>query len=237
MSKDISIIILTYNAPKYVKQTIESLNNLTDKDILDKCEIIVWDNCSDYETKDLLIDLKNKGLIDKLHFSSENLFFAGGNNAAANLAESSSKYYLLLNSDVLIKNKSWLNYLLEYAEKDGIAGVSYGYCKHPDRCDGYCLLIDRQLYDKYQLDTEYQWWWGVTKLQAQILQEGLSLRALYHHDHLLYHYGGKSGNAFKKAKGMNTSVEEVKKWFATANGEIISSSALKLGNVLKYFSK
>ena len=54
MNKEISILILTYNAPEYVKKTIESLNNVTDKELLKKCEIIVWDNCSDSTTKNLL---------------------------------------------------------------------------------------------------------------------------------------------------------------------------------------
>ncbi|MBD5356209.1 MAG: glycosyltransferase [Bacteroides sp.] len=237
MNKEISILILTYNAPEYVKKTIESLNNVTDKELLKKCEIIVWDNCSDSTTKNLLNEFKNNGLIDKLHFSSENLLFAGGNNSAARLANSSSKYYLLLNSDILIKDKHWLNYLLYYIKKDNIAGVSYGFCKYPDRCDGYCLLIDRALYDKYELDTQYQWWWGVTKLQAEILKEGYSLIAIYHHNHILYHYGGKSGNAFKNAKGMNTTVQEVIKWFKFSKGQILTKSAIRFGNIFKYFMK
>lgn len=235
MNKEISILILTYNAPEYVEKTIKSLTEVTDKEDLEKCEIIVWDNASEQPTQALLKEFKNQGLIDKLSLSSKNLLFAGGNNGAAELASPTSKYYLLLNSDILIKDKNWLKRLINEVKKDGIAGASYGFCKHPDRCDGYSLLIDRQLYDKYKLDTEYQWWWGVTKLQAQILQEGHSLKAFHHHNHILYHYGGKSGNAFKSAKGMDTSVQDVIKWFGSSKGKIISTNALRFGNILNYF--
>lgn len=237
MNKEISILILTYNAPEYVKKTIESLHQVTDKETLNKCEIIVWDNASEQPTRDLLKQLKDDGLIDKLELSTENLLFAGGNNAAAELAATSSKYYLLLNSDVLIKDKNWLTRLIGEVGKDNVVGASYGLCKHPIRCDGFCMLIDRHLYDKYKLDTEFQWWWGVTQLQAQILQDGFSLKAFYHHNHILYHYGGKSGNAFKSAKGMNTSVHEVMNWFRSAKGEIQTENSLKYGNILKYFDK
>lgn len=232
---DISIIILTYNAPKYVRETIETLNNVTDAQMLKRCEIIVWDNNSNEETKQLLINLKDQGKIQKLQFSKDNLLFAGGNNEASKLASPDSKFYLLLNSDVKIKDRNWLLYLLQNLERGKHAGISYGYCKNPDRCDGYCFLVDRKLYDKYKLDTAYQWWWGVTKLQAQILHEGYTLLAFRHHNHLIYHYGGKSGNAFQNAKGMDTEVDEVMQWFKSTKGKFKAQSALALGNILKYF--
>lgn len=236
-NKDISIIILTYNAPEYVRETLETLNNVTSPAILHRCEIIVWDNNSNEETKALLNSLKEQGYIDKLHFSNENLLFAGGNNEAAKLASSSSKYYLLLNSDIRIVDSQWLSFLLNAVEEGDYSGASYGFCKRPNRCDGYCFLIRREIYDKFQLDTNFQWWWGITKMQAQILHEGHSLLAYRFHNHLLVHYGGKSGNAYKNAKGMEIDVTDVIKWFQSSKGKIVSKSALKLGNLFKYVLK
>lgn len=236
-NKDISIIILTYNAPDYVKETIETLNKVTNREDLERCEIIVWDNNSNDETKNLLNSLHKQGYIDKLHFSDENLLFAGGNNEATKLAASTSRYYLLLNSDVRIVNSNWLLFLLKAVEQGEYSGASYGFCKRPNRCDGYSFLVKRDLYDKFQLDTAYQWWWGLTRMQAQILHEGHSLLAYRYHNHLLVHYGGKSGDAYKHAKGMDIDVTDVIEWFNTSKGRIVSKIALKLGNLFKYVVK
>lgn len=236
-NKDVSIIILTYNAPEYVKETIETLNIVSDPAVLGRCEIIVWDNNSNDETKELLISLKEKGYIDKLHLSEENLLFAGGNNEASKLADPSSKYYLLLNSDIRVVDPQWLSILLKSVENGKYSGVSYGFCKKPNRCDGYCFLIKRELYDKFHLDTAFQWWWGVTKLQAQILNEGYSLLAYRFHNHLLVHYGGKSGDAYKNAKGMDIDISDVMQWFQSSKGMIGVKSALKFGNIFKYVMK
>ncbi len=236
-NKDVSIIILTYNAPKYVRETIETLNNVTRPAVLDRCEIIIWDNNSNDETKELLISLKEQGYIDKLHFSEENLLFAGGNNEATKLADSSSKYYLLLNSDIRVVDSQWLSFLLKAVENGKYSGASYGFCKRPNRCDGYCFLVKRELYDKFQLDTAFQWWWGITKMQAQILHDGHSLLAYRCHNHLLMHYGGKSGDAYKNAKGMDIDIRDVVQWFQYSKGRIVSKTALKIGNIFKYVVK
>lgn len=234
--KDISILMLTHNAPDYVKETIETLNTVTRKEDLDRCELIVWDNASEEPTIKVLEELRAKGFIDKLHLSKENLLFAGGNNAASKLADNNCKYYLLLNSDIKIKDKNWLKYLIDAKVNGNYAGVSYGFCKNPNRCDGYCLLLDRALYDKYQLDENFQWWWGVTKLQAQILKEGHNLLAYSRHNHLIYHYGGKSGGDFKTAKGMDTNIENVIHWFNNSKGKVQNKNAIYLWNPLKYFN-
>lgn len=81
------------------------------------------------------------------------------------------------------------------------------------RVDGHCLLVDSNLFRNYMLDESHQWFWSVTKLQAQVLNAGYSVQGFVHHDDLLYHFGGKSGRDFKRAKGMDVIPDEVIGWF------------------------
>lgn len=184
-------------------------------------EVIVVDNASNNRTKRMLTKLLERGYINKLLFNSKNDLFAKGNNIAASLASSDSDYYLLLNSDVQINSSDWLQNLLQIIQsKNGI--VSYGaVLSEPKRVDGYCLLIDAKLYDKYKLDEQFAWWWGVTKLEGKVLKDGDHVTAINNHEKYLHHFGGKSGKGFKNAAGMNVDINEVKSWFENNKVKII----------------
>lgn len=184
----ISILMLVHNAPDYVKESIETLHDKT-KNV--EYELIVVDNASGKETVDLLNNLHLEGKIDKLFFNKENSLFAGGNNIAAEMAASNSDYYLLLNSDVSIKSDEWLSDLLKLHEKNDCGITSYGaVLSAPVRADGYCMLINKTLYDKYQLDENFAWWWGVTKLEGQVLSEKKKIIAIKKHEDKIHHWGG-----------------------------------------------
>jgi glycosyltransferase involved in cell wall biosynthesis len=221
IKKDTSVLILTHNAPDYVRETLETLNEVTRSEDRKRMEIIVFDNASEQETKLVLLDLYKKRYIDTLEFSSENLMFAGGNNACARLASKETKYYLLLNSDVHIVNKNWFNRLRSAKEKGSYAISAYGCLSNPNRVDGYCLLIDRDLYDRYELDESFQWWWGVTKLEALLLKEGFNILGFYNHNNMIIHYGGKSGTDWTKAKGMDVEIASVKNWYEQSEGKVV----------------
>lgn len=211
--------MLTYNAPLYVWKTISTLRKTKKVDY----ELIVVDNNSKPVTKKLVQKLYKKGLIDKLFMNSENSLFAKGNNIASTFASANSTHFLLLNSDIKIKSSDWLTKLISLHPSEG--GISaFGAVKsEPVRADGYCLLIDRNLYDKYKLDEEFAWWWSVTKLESQVLKEGKKIVAVDNHEKLIHHYGGKSGKGFKDAKGMNIDIQSVKSWFDGENVEIINN--------------
>jgi len=211
----ISILMLTHNAPKYVKKSIMTLR----KTVGINYELVVVDNASDKKTKKLLSNLEQKGLIDKLIFNDNNELFAKGNNIASRYASSESSYYLLLNSDVKIKRKDWLQKLLALHPGEGIS--SFGsVLSDPIRADGYCLLINKWLYDRYLLDESFEWWWSVTKLEAEVLKEGKKIRAVSNHEKYIHHYGGKSGKGFKDAKGMEIDINEVNSWFTVGAVEV-----------------
>lgn len=75
-------------------------------------------------------------------------------------------------------------------------------------------MIDADIYRRHQLDQAHQWWFAVTKIQAKILNEGLSVQGYKNHETYLHHFGGKSGKGYVGAKGMDVTVEEVGRWFA-----------------------
>ena len=205
----VSVIILVYNSPILTLQTLLTLKNT--KNI--KFETVVLDNNSGFMTQCLLKILYKLRFIDTLIKSNTNTYFAGGNNIASKYCNNDSKYYLLLNSDIKIINPNWLEYLINSHEK-GITSI--GVCdidKIIARCDGYCFLIDRDLYDKYNLDENYKWWYGITKLQTIILNEpGYHVQGCIDDSSLIKHYWGGSGNAYKKVLKVLPE-NEVEKWF------------------------
>lgn len=224
MSRElVSILMLTYNAPEYVELSIRSVRERT---VGVDYELVVVDNDSRPPTKELVQKLYDQGLIDSLKLMPYNSFFAEGSNIAASLASSQATHYLLLNSDVEVHSVEWMRRLLDHHSRGATA---YGLALDPLRIDGYCLLIDADLYQSHPLDEGHQWWWGVTKQQAQLLREGFTVQGWGEHAAYLTHFGGKSGSAFKSARGMDVVREEVEQWFdgkrATvldmkANGEI-----------------
>lgn len=203
--------MLTHNAPSYVYHSIMDVNK-TKKETPD-LELIVLDNASKFKTRLILRILKAFGLIDKLILNPRNDLFAKGNNLASQHASEDTTHYLLLNSDIKVNNPSCFNKLMELHPKDGGISSFGAVLKDPIRADGYCMMIDKFLFDKYKLDEDFEWWWSITKIQSQILTEGYKIRAVRNHDDYIYHYGGKSGKGFKDAKGMDIKLSEVISWF------------------------
>jgi cellulose synthase/poly-beta-1,6-N-acetylglucosamine synthase-like glycosyltransferase len=203
----VSILMLTHNAPRYVELSIRTLVRYT-RNV--NYELVVVDNASERPTKDCLNKLREEGLIQHLTFLDYNSLFAEGNNISARQAAEDSTHFLLLNSDVEIKNPEWLSNLLA-VHKPGI--TSYGVVEAPLRVDGYCLLVDAPIYREHTLDEDHQFFWAVTKFQAALLAQGYSVQGYAEHERYLHHFGGKSGNDFKSAKGLVTTQEKLAEWF------------------------
>ena len=215
----VSILMLTHNAPRYVELTVRSLARRT-RGV--NYELVVVDNASEQPTKDLLQRLQREGLIQHLTLLEYNSFFARGNNIAAHNAAPDSTHLLLLNSDVEIKDPNWLSNLLR-AHKPGI--TAYGVVEGPLRVDGYCLLVDTALYREHGLDEAHEFFWAVTKLQAALLARGYSVQGYADHERYLHHFGGKSGNAFKAAKGLFLSQEELAECFQGRTIRVLDASS------------
>jgi glycosyltransferase involved in cell wall biosynthesis len=216
--KKVSIIVPVYNALKYCKILFKTIPKTKDVDY----EIVVIDNGSATVTRLYLLFMFLKNKINRLCYVDKNTFFAGGNNIGAKLASNDATHVLLLNSDIEVRNPLWLRKLLDVHQRGATA---YGFVPEEPwpRADGYCFLIDKDLYLKYQLDEHFQWFWAVTKLQASLLSDGFSVQAINEHDSLVYHFGGRSGQAFLKAKGLQTDPEIIRGWFAGNNIRVIES--------------
>lgn len=218
MSREkIGIIMLTYNAPKYVELAVNSIAEKT-KDVA--YELIVVDNHSGLRTRLLLKKMQKQGKIDIIQWNKENLLFAKGNNVGSRMASSDVTHYLLINSDVEIRDAAWLSRLLSICPEGGIC--AYGIVEdEPVRADGYCMLVDKNLYQRFGLDEQYEWFWSITKLQALALAEGKRVIAVKEHENMLHHFGGKSGKAYRYARGMDEKREVICSWFEDKSVEIL----------------
>ena len=216
----VSILILTHNAPDYVDLTIRSVAKMTNNV---ECELVVLDNASEPPTRTLLHQLADKGLIGKLRLLDHNALFSAGNNLAARMAAAHSTHFLLLNSDVEVRDPGWLSRLLAI-HRPGI--TTYGLTLKPARVDGWCALIDADLYRRYPLDEAHQWWWSIAKQQAQLLRDGFSVQGYREHEHYIHHFGGKSGNAFHGAQGMQLPDGEMAGWFGGREAAILDPNSV-----------
>ncbi len=214
----VSIVILVHGALKYCKILFDSISKTKEVDY----EIIVVDNNSKLLTKIYLYQNYLRKKISRLCFVNENTFFAEGNNIGVHVASRDSTHILLLNSDVKINYELWLRRLLNIHKKGATA---YGYVDgNPwSRADGYCFLINKELYLKYQLDEDFQWFWSLTKLQSKLLQDGYLVQAIKNHDEQVYHFGGRSGDSHKKVKINNIDPNIIINWFNGKNIKLISS--------------
>lgn len=184
----VSIIMLTYNAPKYVEHSIRTIKNGTDGV---EYELVVYDNHSSERTVNLLKQLKRQGYIDKLILSDRNYYFVGGNNRAVRYSAEDAKYILLINSDIEIRNSNWLKKIVDI-HQGGITGCQI--CSKVDnRPDGWCLLVDRDIYLNHNLDeNKFTWYYSIADFGSRVMRSGYSVQTIKKYDNFIRHFGGMS---------------------------------------------
>ena len=116
---DVSIIIVNWNAGKYLQETIESLEQNT-KNII--YEVILVDNNSDKNEESFkyienVLEKKENFRIIK---SNENLGFAKANNQAMQIAK--GRNFLILNPDVIFHNNV-VKILSDYLDENANVGM------------------------------------------------------------------------------------------------------------------
>lgn len=98
----VSVVMLNWNGLEYLKKTIPSILELN----YPNCEFIIVDNNSSDKSQDYIKRFKQIKLIE----TKENLGYSKGKNIGVNSCK--GKYVLLLDNDILIKNKDLLKNLL-----------------------------------------------------------------------------------------------------------------------------
>lgn len=116
---DVSIIIVNWNAGKYLQETIESLEQQT-QDI--KYEVIIFDNNSDKneESFQYIENILEKKENFRIFKSNENLGFAKANNKAMEFA--CGRNLLILNPDVILHNNV-VKVLSDYLDENDNVGM------------------------------------------------------------------------------------------------------------------
>jgi hypothetical protein len=214
----VSLVVVTHNALPYIHRLLRSLPRTRGV----AYEVVLVDNRSRTPVRAYLAMQALRGRITRVVLLERNTLFAEANNIGAAASSRSARHVLLLNSDTEVRHPDWLLRLLEL-HRGG--ATSYGFVSGGPvpRADGYCLLVDRDLYLSNGLDEDFEWFWSVTKLQAELLKAGHPVRAVRDHGHLLHHFGGGSGDKalVRRAKGMRVDREEVVSWFAGNSVDVI----------------
>lgn len=116
----VSIIIVTHNSSKVLKDCLDSiLKNKTDLNL----EVILVDNNSTNENEQqnlLLIEKEYKDLNFKLIRMQENIGFGAANNQGAKNAK--GQFLLILNADTIIENNA-IQQMIEFLENNPRAGA------------------------------------------------------------------------------------------------------------------
>jgi GT2 family glycosyltransferase len=110
----VSVIVVTWNAMRYVEECLESLQRDHELSI----EIIVVDNASTDQTPQLIAQKFPQVMLIR---NQENLGFAKGNNIG--IAHSRGKYLFLINSDVNVPS-GCIGKLLSFVEANPRVGVA-----------------------------------------------------------------------------------------------------------------
>lgn len=189
----VTIAIVTYNATDYVKRCLESIRALSSV----PHEVVVVDNASAEETRRYLSGLDWIRLI----LNDENRLWCPALNQALAAASASSRYFMLLNPDVEILDKDWLQRLiaiLESSDRIGITGTQHNY--RPlgpmfGAIDGHCFMFKRRLYDDPEigpLDERYPWNGSPYVFTARAWAKGWIYRVHPQVPRILLHHKGRS---------------------------------------------
>jgi len=112
MNKLVSIIVLTYNSEKYIKNCLQSIFKQTYKNI----ELIVIDSNSEDKSVDLIREtLREYKGAQKVILSDKNLGYAKGNNLG--IKQSKGDYVVILNPDIVL-DKDFIQKIIDTFEKD-----------------------------------------------------------------------------------------------------------------------
>jgi GT2 family glycosyltransferase len=196
----VSIVIVTYNAPHHVRQCLADIRARTSVPF----EVVVVDNASEAETRDLL--RAEPGI--RLILNDDNRLWSAGCNQGIAAAHPAARYVLLLNSDIEILRDDWLRVMVDLMESDARVGLVgpvhravelgpvYGFI------DGQCLLMRRELLAEIgPLDAErWPWSGAAAEYAVAAYARGWIYKVVHRDDRLIRHHGEGSKTPEVRAK-------------------------------------
>ncbi|WP_337059237.1 glycosyltransferase family 2 protein [Kineococcus sp. G2] len=127
MTVDVSVVVVTYNAPEWTAQCLDALAG--EGRPAASHEVVVLDNASDEPTRALLAERAAADPALRVRFSPQNLGFAAACNRAAEISD--GRHVLLLNPDAVVLPGA-IDALLAFLEQDPTRGVVGGRVLYPD---------------------------------------------------------------------------------------------------------
>jgi hypothetical protein len=119
--KRVAIVVLNYNGEDLLTQFFQSIQDFLDQ----QTDLILVDNDSLDDSVEIIKNFQssNSNLQIKLIRNKKNLGFSGGNNQGISYAlKQDYDYIMLLNNDVLVKNKFWQP-MIDYLEDNKNVGL------------------------------------------------------------------------------------------------------------------
>jgi GT2 family glycosyltransferase len=186
-------------------------------------DVVVVDNHSRWPTRLVLLWNMLRGRINRLCLLDENTLYARGNNTGGGVVPTACTHVLLLNSDVRIRRPGWLRALLDVHQRGSTGLGVVTVTETTAWADGWCLLIDADLFQTYRLDERFEWYFSPARLQANLLRDGYSVRAVARWWPYIRHFGHGSGPAPRGARGMDTTPAEIETWFEGRRATVVES--------------
>src|SRR6476659_7190890 len=119
MSADVSILILAYNKSAYTRRCPQSLFSST----LRPFEVVLVNNGSTDDTAAVFAEFESRAVKDGIEVKQltlENLGAIVGRNRGLDLM--SGKYWMLLDNDIVVRTRSWLEKLRGVLDADPKCG-------------------------------------------------------------------------------------------------------------------
>lgn len=190
----VSICIVSYEAPDYLRRCLDSIRALTHLPY----ETIIVDNASGPAMRAYLASLDDVQVI----LNEENRLWCPAMNQALRAATPGTPYLLLLNPDVEVLRSDWLDRMVA-ALRPGIGMVGTEHNFRPigptfGALDGSCLLVRREVFEDPDiglLDERLPWNGSPYVLTARAWREGWGYRCMPPRPRLIVHHGGKSREA------------------------------------------
>lgn len=198
----VSIVIVTFNAPDYVRRCLDSIEARTSI----AYETIVVDNASDAPTRALLAERAGRGTI-RLVQREDNPLWAKACNQGLALCDPRSRFVLLLNPDCEALADDWVQRLAAVLDADpkvAVTGIALNWKRIGPvfGCvDGQCFFMRRAAFDEVGLlDAErYPWNGGPYDWCARAFAKGWTYRLCANDPPFLVHHGQKSVAASGRA--------------------------------------